>query len=160
MTHDLYIVRHAEAIPRGTLSPDDHRWLLPKGRRAFYRAARRLSRRLKKGQIQAILTSPLPRAVMTAELLARALRLRGPVEVYAELSPDGSIEAVASLLTGQDRCVAVVGHQPMLGTLLGTFLHPPPKGDGDDNLDLAKGAIAALRPDDQGRARLRFLIEP
>lgn len=87
MTHDLYLVRHAEAIARGTLEPDNHRWLTPDGRRAFYKAARRFAHRLRKGDVEAILTSPLPRAVMTAELLARALRLRGPVEVYTELSP-------------------------------------------------------------------------
>jgi phosphohistidine phosphatase len=156
MTHDLYLVRHAEAIPRGTLEPDEYRWLTPKGRRAFYKVARRLFRRLHRGQIEAILTSPLPRAVMTAELLCRALRLRGPVEVHAELSPDAPVEAAAALLGSQDRCVAAVGHEPQLHQLLRGFI-----GEGAGGLE--KGAIAALRPHDKvpgATARLHFLLEP
>lgn len=144
---DLFLVRHAEAIPRGTLDIDDHRWLTERGRRRFYRAARKLRKRLKDtGGPDAVLTSPLPRAVMTAELLQRALRLSGPLEVCAELAPGALLPAAQELLRRQRRVVAAVGHEPMLSDLRAA-LTGQRRGE-----DLPKGGVVWLRldPDDPG----------
>ncbi|MCS6913280.1 MAG: histidine phosphatase family protein [Myxococcales bacterium] len=156
MAQHVFLVRHAEAIPRGVLELDDHRWLTQRGRRRFRRVARRLRRREEPDPVAAILTSPLPRAVMTAELLARALRFRGPVEVRKELGPDGSVRPVLALLREEPRDVALVGHEPLLGLLLYELCGPLP------SVRLRKGAIAALRLGQKGPhpAVLRYLLEP
>ena len=64
----IYLVRHAEAVPEDGAVRDDDRWLTPRGREA----ARGLARLLREQQVEpdAVLTSPLPRALQTAELLA------------------------------------------------------------------------------------------
>lgn len=145
---NLYLVRHGIAIPRGSFSPDDGRWLTEKGRRRFRKAARRFARRLS-GGLDLILTSPLPRAVMTAEILARALRFDGPVEVRMALAPESDLAAALALLRGQQGDVAVVGHEPQLSQLLSGLCAPEAAVPGE----LEKGAIATLRrPKDPGGA--------
>ena len=64
----IYLVRHAEAVPEEDAGSDRDRWLSPRGREA----ARILGRLLREQQIDpaAIVCSPLPRAVQTAELIA------------------------------------------------------------------------------------------
>lgn len=164
MSRDLYMVRHAEAIPRGTLQPDEFRWLTPAGRRSFYKTARRLARKEGRDCVEAVLTSPLARAVMTAELLARALRLSGPVEVHAELAPESPVSSALALLLGDRRSVAVVGHEPQLSQLLHELCAQEP-GEArpeapQQDLGLQKGGIAALRLDRERRhGRLRYLLE-
>lgn len=170
MARTLILVRHATAIPRGTLdidregrSPavnDDNRWLTEKGRERFLRGARRFAR-AEGAQVELILTSPLPRAVMTAELLAQVLRISA-VEVCDTLRPEGSVAEVQALLQERVRGerglrVAAVGHEPMLGALLQRLLPAAilqaelPEGQ------MAKGSFAVLRLQrlGEGPARLR-----
>lgn len=173
MRIDLYLVRHAEAIQRGSLDVDDHRWLTERGRRRFYKAARRLREALREearqqGQksrqpggrrmpVEAVLTSPLPRAVMTAELFHRALRLRGPLEVTAELAPGAMVPAAAALLRRQGRVVAAVGHEPMLSDLVAELT-----GERLPS-EVPKGGVVRLRidPDHPGeKALLKAVLAP
>ena len=73
----LLILRHAIAVPRGTPGiPDDERPLTAKGEQRFRRAARGLARIARRPD--AILTSPLPRALRTAEIAGRAWRRLEP----------------------------------------------------------------------------------
>lgn len=160
MARDLYLVRHAQAIPRGSIEPDDHRWLTERGRRRFRKMARRFARAVGEAGPDLILTSPLPRAVMTAEILAGALRLSGMIEVCPQLAPDGALWAARSLLTEalqKGRRVAAVGHEPQLSMLLQEIC-----GQQVGDTGLRKGAIAALRVRD-GEAipgKLRRLYLP
>src|SRR5436309_1582525 len=64
----IYLVRHGDAVPEEDAGSDRDRWLSARGREA----ARVLGRLLREQNIEpdAILCSPLPRAVQTAELLA------------------------------------------------------------------------------------------
>src|SRR4051812_19864292 len=68
---ELYIVRHAAAedVPAGT--PDAYRPLTTKGREKFRKTARKVA--VKVRSIDLIFTSPLVRAVQTAEILAGEL---------------------------------------------------------------------------------------
>lgn len=157
MAQHLYLVRHAEAIPRGTLDPDVNRWLTERGRRRFYRAARRFAKEVGQGRgcaIDAILTSPAPRAVQTAELLGRALRLRGPIEVVPELAPEAEVGPAAERLRREARVVAAVGHEPQLAQLLralcgGAAEAPqgPPDGAADDKTNGKTDAAMSSPPD-------------
>ena len=66
----LYLVRHGIAVDGGEAMPDGSRGLTDKGRRRFHRTARAFGKLGHK--LDLILTSPLVRAVQTAEILAGA----------------------------------------------------------------------------------------
>src|SRR5262249_13449288 len=83
------------------------------GRREFRAHARELRRGLR---IEAIATSPLVRAVQTAEILADALGL-DDVVVRAELATD-SAEAVEALARELGAGWALVGHNPSFAAAL------------------------------------------
>ena len=137
----LYLVRHAEAIERSGTKPDASRYLTTKGRLAF----RKIARRVRRAGIapDVIFTSPLLRAVQTAEILAERLKHEGPVVVAKELSPGFDLPALRSLLAeaGNPREAAFVGHEPDLGTLAAILLDVP------GGFPLRKGAVLALEAD-------------
>jgi phosphohistidine phosphatase len=134
----LYLVRHAVAIERSGTTPDASRYLTPQGRSAF----RKIVRRVRKAGIapEVIFTSPLLRAVQTAEILAERLKHEGPVVVASELSPGFDERALRSLLAdaGGLAEAAFVGHEPDLGDLAATLLSLP------GGFPLRKGAVVAL----------------
>src|SRR5215475_10213162 len=109
----ILLIRHAHAIEGGRV--DEERWLTDKGRGV----ARKVGERLRdEGHApDAIVTSPLVRAVQTAELVGRGLKYKGVVEVLAELAPDGSIGAAAAALAERGGLVMVVGHEPGISAL-------------------------------------------
>jgi len=137
----LYLVRHAEAIERSGTMPDASRTLTTKGRLAF----RKIARRVRKSGIapSVIFTSPLLRAVQTAEILAERLGHEGPVVVGKELSPGFDHRGLRSLLRGAADIeeAAFVGHEPDLGDLASTLLALP------GGFPLRKGAVLALEVD-------------
>jgi phosphohistidine phosphatase len=137
----LYLVRHAEAIERSGTTPDASRYLTTKGRLAFRKVARRVRRAGIAPDV--IFTSPLLRAVQTAEILAERLKHEGPVVVAKELSPGFDLPALRSLLAeaGNPREAAFVGHEPDLGTLAAILLDVP------GGFPLRKGAVLALEAD-------------
>lgn len=134
----MYLVRHAVAIERSGMTPDASRYLTPQGRSAF----RKIARRVRKAGIapEVIFTSPLLRAVQTAEILAERLKHEGPVVVASELSPGFDDRALRSLLAdaGNLSEAAFVGHEPDLGDLAATLLSL--RG----GFPLRKGAVVAL----------------
>ena len=142
---NLYLVRHAEAIERSGTTPDASRYLTTKGRLAF----RKVARRVRRGRIapDVIFTSPLLRAVQTAEILAERLKYQGDVFVANELSPGFDLRALRFLLarTGDPREVALVGHEPDLGTLAAMLLDVP------GGFPLRKGAVLAMEADGSAR---------
>ena len=137
----LYLVRHAEAIERSGTMPDANRYLTAKGRSAFRKIARRVR---KLGSVPfLIFSSPLVRAVQTAEILAERLKHDNPVVVAKELSPGFDLRALRSLLAKAKNPTeaAFVGHEPDLGALAATLLALP------GGFPLRKGAVVALEVD-------------
>ncbi len=134
----LYLVRHAAAIERSGTMPDAVRYLTPKGRLVFRKVARRVRNAGMAPDV--IFTSPLLRAVQTAEILAERLDHSGPVVVSRDLSPGFDLRALRSLLTkaGNPAKAAFVGHEPDLGDLAATLLALP------GGFPLRKGAVLAL----------------
>jgi len=141
----LYLVRHAEAIERSGTTPDASRHLTTKGRLAF----RKIARRVRKAGITpaVIFTSPLLRAVQTAEILAERLKHEGQVVVARELSPGFDLQDLHSLLkrAGSPGEAAFVGHEPDLGLLAAALLAIP------ESFRLRKGAVLALEADGSAR---------
>jgi phosphohistidine phosphatase len=115
----IYLVRHGDAVPEEEAGSDRDRWLSGRGREH----ARVLGRLLREQRIEpdVILSSPLPRAVQTAELLAQALDHLGLVSSLRCLEPSAHPKAAANAVLGAGRAVIVVSHEPAISSL-GAFL--------------------------------------
>lgn len=132
---------------------DEARPLTAEGRRAFRAFAAEIAPEL---ELKGIATSPLVRAVQTAEILADAC---GIDEVRCEpalsvdsATPSGIGQLARTLGSGW----ALVGHNPSMGMTLGTWL-----GVNPGEVHFRKGAIAALRSSGpNARLELAFMASP
>ena len=118
----LYLMRHAEAVERDEWDgPDKTRPLTKGGRQEAARVAQALVSR-RRAKVDAVWTSPLVRAVQTAELAGEALK--APVVECPELAGGAQLsELAAALKRGKapDRLM-LVGHEPDFGWLLAGLL--------------------------------------
>jgi phosphohistidine phosphatase SixA len=119
----IYLVRHGDAVPEEDAGSDRDRWLSPRGREA----ARILGRLLREQAVavDAIVASPLPRAVQTAELLAAALDYLDPIATRRCLEPSAHPRVAAGELATFGGAVLVVGHEPSISALGGFLLGRP-----------------------------------
>jgi len=146
----LLILRHAIAVPSGTPDIDDRaRPLTPRGRKRFKKVARGLAHILPRPD--ALLTSPLPRALETAEIAASAWGGVIPVEDArlegdaADLLPDLAAHA-------EDALVAIVGHEPDVSHLLARLV-----GGAGRGLAFKKGGAALVEIDAAAPAEGRLI---
>jgi phosphohistidine phosphatase len=151
----LYLVRHAEALEKSENVTDEWRHLTEKGRKEALQVAKYIPGLGSKPRL--ILTSPLTRAVQTAEIAAGWACRKNRVEVSPLLMPGQDPAAVAdyvAALDGPGR-VMLVGHEPQLGTLAALLL-----GLKEPVL-LKKGACLALKPGkDGGSAEFLWYLRP
>lgn len=138
---DLYIVRHGIAVEPGTPGvPDDERPLTSKGEKRMRQIARGL--RQLDLKLNRIVTSPLPRARATAEIIADALGGGELLEISNVLQTGSSAATVHRWLRdrSEDRLM-IVGHNPTLSDLVSLLV----VGSMQPQIcDLKKGGIAAL----------------
>jgi phosphohistidine phosphatase len=115
----VYLVRHGDAVPEDEAGSDRDRWLSPRGREA----ARMLGRLLRESHVapDAIVCSPLPRAVQTAELLATSLDYIGHIASLRCLEPAAQPRVAANTIGTLGMSVLVVGHEPSISAL-GAYL--------------------------------------
>ena len=111
----VYLIRHGIAAERGTYTDDDQRPLVDKGVRKTEKIAQRL---MELGlRFDGLLTSPLVRAVQTAEILCR-VGVAADYQMFQPLAPGGSLAAWLTWLTDwlspQHQSIALVGHEPDL----------------------------------------------
>jgi phosphohistidine phosphatase len=153
--NELYIVRHGIAVPYGTIGfQDDERPLTPKGERRMRQIGRGLSALGLGLELDRIVTSPLPRARRTAQILAAELHLVDHLEVSTTLAADSDAQTIADWLRErtEDRLM-IVGHNPALSDLVGLLT----LGEaGMFPFDLKKGGLAALSA--SLRTSLRFQL--
>lgn len=115
MPKTLILVRHAHALSRyeATVQTDGERPLSPAGRQKALQSAQAL---LARQEIpQKILTSPLLRAVQTAQILADTLHV--PAETQDILDGFHNDADVRDFLLGQlaqQDCLLAVGHNPCI----------------------------------------------
>ncbi len=118
----LIIVRHAEAVERTPEISEEWRYLTPEGRVFFRKTARTM---LEKGvNPDLILTSPLLRAVQTADILAETVSHAGPLIATSKLAPGFDVTDLENILA-ECRSVnelALVGHEPDISDLIATLL--------------------------------------
>jgi len=117
-THSLFLVRHAIAMERGDEWPDDsQRPLTHDGAARMRRAVKGLA--TLNFTLDIVLTSPLVRAVQTAEILARGWSPHPEVVTFPALDIGVSIPRLIEGLApyGKASGVALVGHEPGIGEL-------------------------------------------
>ncbi|MCI0707266.1 MAG: phosphohistidine phosphatase SixA [Ignavibacteriae bacterium] len=156
---EIYIVRHAIAVPRGTPGfPNDDRPLTEDGIQKMTRAARGIAN-LVPG-MDLILTSPLQRAHETAKIVARALKMDNNVETCEQLLPGQSIKNLLLYLAKYKNMkrLMLVGHKPDTSAIASALL-----GFEKSSMDFKKGAICridvqALPPKQPGT--LIYLLAP
>lgn len=151
----VYLLRHGDA---GDPRPrdDDARELTDKGRKRLRNAAS-LWRRLRVDP-DLVVSSPLPRALQTAELLVEGLALELDIVVDDRLRPGASTSDLGAALGahGPAERVAFVGHDPDLSDALAHL-------SGAASIGLRKGGMACLEFDGEprgGAGRLRWLLDP
>ncbi len=151
----LYFLRHGEA----TTSGDDWaRTLTGEGANRI-RAEAAVLKTLDV-RPDTIFTSPLPRAVQTAEIVAEVLVPDVAVQQREELAPGASLSDVQHVLQGRanDESVLLVGHEPDFSSIIGALI-----SSGSARIELKKGGLALVETDvpiGQGTGRLRWLVEP
>jgi phosphohistidine phosphatase len=143
VSRSLYLVRHAIAHDRSEKWSDDSlRPLTHEGAARMRRAAKGLYGL--GASLDLVLTSPLVRAVETAEILVRAFDPRPPVVTVPALAPGGSPVRVAEALAAHSkaRAIALVGHEPGMGELaawlLGARVPVPFKKGGICRIDVSE----------------------
>lgn len=151
----LYLIRHGIAIDEAPGLSDEDRYLTPEGREKTAKVAALLCKQI--GHLDRILTSPLVRAVQTAELVAHEIEC-GDVRVCRPLAPGGTMARVDAAIrdaSDADR-VALTGHEPSMSAiaahLLGLPSFPRP---------FKKAGVCAMTLDEPGAvAKFAWFIVP
>jgi phosphohistidine phosphatase len=150
----ILLVRHGQAVEEAPGLGDAGRWLTQKGRKVTRKVAQWLAKGRKRRPAR-IWTSPLVRAVETAEILAAESGYRGEVEACAELSPGRDpgdlIRRLA--IASADGPLALVGHEPSLSLIAAALL-------GDAGFSgLKKSGVMGITWE-EGAGELWFLLDP
>lgn len=155
---EICLVRHGIAVERGApgFEDDSRRPLTPQGRARMEEAATGLKRLFTP---QVLLTSPLVRAVETADILRKAYGLGKPrvCEALASGDHDGVLAALEEADAG---AVALVGHEPWTSELLSYLLTGERAGMA---AVFKKGAAALVRSAADpapGNCWLEWLLQP
>ena len=153
---NLYLMRHANAgLARGNPALDATRALIKEGKEQCMLMARVLS--ALKVQVDVVVSSPLKRALQTAQFVGTELGYEAKVEVSPALAPGGDFTAFQQLLAkyaGYEGVLAV-GHNPVLFQFLGRLI----TGNGGAAIRMRKGSIACVRAD-RHPPRLLWLLDP
>ncbi len=149
---DLFLIRHASAVPRAPELDDEARPLTARGRKRWARAVRGLGRL--GVRFERVYHSPLVRAVETAEELLPLCDGESVVSVRLAKPPTA---ALLEELSG-DR-VAVVGHEPWLSELLALLMLDAQEPGA--RFVMKKGGIAWLEGEPKrGGMTMRAFLPP
>lgn len=147
----IYFLRHTKAEDRSVLRADVDRCLVEKGRQQ----ALRIGAFIRQQQLEPdlVLTSPYPRALQTAMLVAASADLQ--VEVVETLwlshgtAADVQYQQFCQALTQWPASTLLVGHEPELSGLLALLLEISPT-----RISIKKGALLCLQFDPLAGFRL------
>jgi len=158
---NLYIVRHAIAMQRGTpgYEDDSQRPLTDPGRKKMKKIAKGL--RQLDVELDAVLSSPYVRAHDTARILADEFKLEDQMSLSESLVPPGNFEALIAEIHEQYDVgsLALVGHEPMLSSFISWLT----TGNMEARITLKKGGVALLSAenlDKDHQATLEWLLTP
>jgi phosphohistidine phosphatase len=109
-----------------------------------------------------ILSSPLPRAKQTAEILLEAFGKGIQMKIFAALAPSGSRRELYRSIASYEKkfqSLMLVGHQPSLGELAGDIIW----GSPEHYIELKKGGACVIeleRLGDTPKGSLIALLTP
>ncbi len=154
----LYVMRHGPAEDDSPTGRDADRALTSAGRDRTRSVARAL---VEGGEAPvAILSSPLVRAVQTAEIVAAASGVE-QIDVRREMAPGGdSLGLVAELVRAARKRVMVVGHEPDLSMLIHRLVGATPEHG------MLKAMVVGVRCEPAASeprgftAKPRFVLDP
>jgi phosphohistidine phosphatase len=156
----LYVMRHGPAEDDSPTGRDADRALTASGRERV----RSVAKALLAGDEAPVLvvSSPLVRAVQTAEIVVAAAKVEAPVEVRGEMGPSGhALGLVGELFAAKKKRVMVVGHEPDLSMLVERLVGRVP----ETGMQKAMVVGVKLGPDTSSNgpgysATLRFVLDP
>lgn len=155
---NLYLIRHAIAEPLigSARTKDGSRALTKKGLEKLKVSARGLARLMPRPDL--IVSSPLIRALDTANVIGEALGYRSTPKISKLLLPNGSAERLKSFILDRKGLshVVLVGHEPCLTKLASTLLGTP---DSAIKLKKCGACMIELGVTDHSAA-LRWLLTP
>jgi len=142
MDTTLYLMRHGIAEDGGPGMSDAERSLTVDGGRKVARSAVGLRRLGVRPDV--ILTSPLLRAMQTADRLQQYIGHKPPIEIYQPLAPGTEpVEVVQGLVAYRGaRELFLVGHQPDLGELASYLISGVATAAW---FDVKKGSVIAIQ---------------
>jgi len=158
---NIFILRHGEAGNRSSVpSKDFERPLTLSGKQEIEDIAKVLHDRLEI-KFARIATSPLARALQTAEIVSNAYKGSSKLEMWDELKPEGSKPSLERKLSKlrQDSNVLLVGHEPYLSTLMSSII----SGEPPARIALKKGRLAKIRISSfspKATGELKWLLTP
>jgi phosphohistidine phosphatase len=152
----LYLMRHADAgMRRENPKLDDKRALVKEGKEQCMLMARTMS--ALRVQIDVIVSSPLKRALQTAQFVGTELGYEAKVEVSSALGPEADFAAFQKLIEkyADREGVLLVGHNPNLFKFLGRII----TGNGAAGVRMRKGSVARI---DMAKhpPLLQWLVDP
>jgi len=155
MTMQLYFLRHGTAEERAFGKDDSQRQLTPQGRAEMRSIAKGLARLNLK--VDTILSSPLARALQTAQIVAEALDLNDHLIVDRRLGGGCDLDELSEVLREHSpgERVMLVGHNPDFSELVGELA-------GGMAVELKKGGLARVDTETvaPGRGILIWLLTP
>jgi phosphohistidine phosphatase len=139
VSHLVYLIRHAIAEEATGGMSDAERALTSEGRKRMKEVAQGLN--ALGVAPTAILSSPLKRAMETAEIVRDGIDFEGKVTTFDPLANGHTPEEVIRTLPRRTAVLALVGHQPSLGELASYLLTG---SQGLVPLPFKKGGVAAI----------------
>jgi phosphohistidine phosphatase len=152
---DLYLIRHGDAESISLAKPDHNRELTAKGRESIRKAAEMWKKIIKSFDV--IASSPLIRAVQTAEIIADVFNYKEEIIVEKKITsgskPEDLIDFIKSL---DENNIAIIGHEPDLSRDLSALV-----SSSGMYAEFKRGYIAKIKFDGKvksSRGILEFLI--
>jgi phosphohistidine phosphatase len=146
---NLYFLRHGEADWPNWKKSDDERPLTDRGRKEMEKVADFL--RLLDIGLEQIITSPLPRAKQTAQIVADRLKLK--LHEDSVLKPgfdESGLQEILRKYRGKN--VMIVGHEPDFTTVISALTGA--------SLKLSKAGLALVDFESGKKSRLLWLFPP
>lgn len=157
--YELYIMRHGIATERGHGTAGDFKRKLTADGRA---KVEKIATGLKRLEVEFdwIVTSPLVRALETAQIVLDAYEGNVPMDVHDGLRPGEPSDQLINFLSQQKkrRHILLVGHEPDLSSFAARLLRT-----GESNLVLKKGGCCLIELDEisvQSQGRLIWWLTP
>ena len=151
----VLLVRHAEAVSSRSVSSDAERWLTAAGRATAWAVGETLARM--DLRFTTVLTSPLVRAVQTAEILVGAQpSFEGVVRVHRPLANEQGTTAQALAPideSSETELILMVTHMPRVGILAYQLA-------GLERTPSFRTSEVCLIEVEAGRGRAQWMLDP